>query len=223
MKAPPLNLKEAFGVVLNDRSFLLFSIALTFLIFTTGIYTLATPFWVKYTLGASPQTTSLIFATVFIVAILSVSIWGRLTRFLGVKPTWLLAVGVMGLSAIVLGFSTNLVMGTIGAAIAGIGLGGIKVCRELIMADFVDQSLEKTGHRREGVYYSLLRVIGKLSKILESLALLLLGLLFGYVSGEDPGPQPDNAFRFLISALPFVFVILSWLISFKFQFDRKPQ
>jgi GPH family glycoside/pentoside/hexuronide:cation symporter len=89
------------------------------------------------------------------------------------------------------------------------------------MANFVDQSLEETGHRREGVYYSLLRVIGKLSKILESLALVLLGLLFGYVSGDDPGPQPDNAFRFLISVLPFVFVILSWLISLKFQFDRK--
>jgi GPH family glycoside/pentoside/hexuronide:cation symporter len=127
----------------------------------------------------------------------------------------------MGLSAIVLGFTTNLVLGIIGAAIAGAGLGGIKLCRELIMANFVDQSLERTGHRREGVYYSLLRVVGKLSKILESLALVLLGLLFGYVSGDDPGPQPDNAFRFLISVLPVVFVILSWLISLKFQFDRK--
>jgi GPH family glycoside/pentoside/hexuronide:cation symporter len=144
-----------------------------------------------------------------------------LTRFLGIKQTWLWSVGVMGLSAIVLGFTTNLVLGIIGAAIAGVGLGGIKVCRELIMADFVDQSLEKTGHRQEGVYYSLLRVIGKFSKILESLALVLLGLLFGYVSGEDPGPHPDNAFRFLISVLPLIFVIFSWLISLKFQFDRK--
>jgi len=221
LKAPRLDLKDAFGVVLKDRPFLLFSIALTFLTFTTGVYTLATPFWVKYTLGGSPQVTSLIFATVFIVAILSVSIWGRLVRYIGVKGTWLWAVGVMALSAVVLGFTTNLVLGAIGAAIAGAGLGGIKVCREMIMADFVDQSLARTGHRREGVYYSLLRVIGKLSKILESLALVLLGLLFGYVSGENPGPQPDNAFRFLISVLPFVFIIISWLISLRFKFNRR--
>jgi GPH family glycoside/pentoside/hexuronide:cation symporter len=219
LEAPPLDLKNAFGVVFKDRPFLLFSIALTFLTFTTGIYTLATPFWVKYTLGASPQTTSLIFATVFIVAILSVSIWGRLVRFKGIKKTWLWAVGVMALSAIILGFSSDLVLGAIGAAVAGAGLGGIKICREMIMANFVDQSLARTGHRQEGVYYSLLRVIGKLSKILESLALVLLGLLFGYISGENPGPQPDNAFRFLISVFPLVFTLIAWLIASRLSFE----
>lgn len=107
-----------------------------------------------------------------------------------------------------------------GAAVAGAGLGGIKVCREMIVADFVDQSLKRSGHRREGLYYSLLRVVGKLSKILEALALMLLGVLFGYVSGENPGPQPENAFRFLISAFPLVFMIIAWLISSRFSFEN---
>ena len=221
LKAPPLDLKDAFGEVLKDRPFLLFTIAVTFLTFTTGVYTLATPFWVKYTLAASPQVTSLIFATVFIVAILSVSIWGRFVRILGIKRTWLWSVGVMAASAIILGLASNLVLGAIGAAVAGAGLGGIKVCREMIMANFVDRNLKRTGHRREGIYYSLLRVIGKLSKILESLALVLLGLLFGYVSGENPGPQPENAFRFLISVFPLVFTIIAWLIASRLSFENK--
>jgi GPH family glycoside/pentoside/hexuronide:cation symporter len=126
----------------------------------------------------------------------------------------------MSLSAIVLGLSPTLIIGAIGAAVAGAGLGGIKVCREMIMAGFVDRSLERTGHRREGIYYSLLRVIGKLSKILESLALVLLGVLFGYVSGEKPGPQPDNAFRFLISVFPLVFMIIAWYLSSRFSFEN---
>jgi glycoside/pentoside/hexuronide:cation symporter, GPH family len=220
-KAPSLDLKEAFGDVLKDRPFWLFSLALTFLIFTTGVYTLATPFWVKYTLGASPQATSLIFAIVFIVAILSVSIWGRLVRILGVKRTWLWSIGVMALSAIILGLASNLVIGAIGAAFAGAGLGGVKVCREMIMANFVDRSLGRTGHRREGIYYSLLRVIGKLSKVLESLALVLLGVLFGYVSGENPGPHPENAFRFLISVFPLVFMMIAWLIASRLSFENE--
>jgi GPH family glycoside/pentoside/hexuronide:cation symporter len=220
-KAHPLDLKDAFGIVLKDRPFLLFSIALTFLTFTTGAYTLATPFWVKYTLDASPQATSFIFATVFIVAILSVSIWGRLVRSMGIKKSWLWAVGVMAASAIILGLASNLVIGAIGAAVAGTGLGGIKVCREMIMANFVDRSLVLTGHRREGIYYSLLRVMGKFSKILESLALVLLGVLFGYVSGENPGPQPENAFRFLISVFPLVFTLIAWLIASRLSFENK--
>ena len=220
-EAPPLDLKDAFGDVLQDRPFWLFAIALTFLTFTTGLYTLATPFWVKYTLNASPQTTSLIFATVFIVAILAVSLWSRLMRHWGVKRAWMWAIGVMALSAIVLGLTTNLILGVIGAAVAGAGLAGIKVCREMIMANLVTQSLARTGHRREGIYYSLLRFFGKLSKILEALALILLAVLFGYISGEDPGPNPDTAFRFLISVLPFVFLVFAWLLSRRLTFEEQ--
>ena len=221
MNAPPLGLKDAFGEVLRDRPFLLFTIAVTFLIFTTGAYTLATPFWVKYTLRASPQVTSLIFAIVFITAILSVPIWGRVLPILGMKRTWLWTVAVMGTSAIILGLASNLVIGAIGAAVAGASLGGLKVCREIIMANFVDRGLERTGHRREGIYYGVLRVTGKLSKILEALALVLLGLLFGYVSGENPGPQPENAFRFLMSVFPLVFTILAWLVASRLSFESK--
>ena len=222
-KVAPLNLKDAFSEVFQDRPFWQFAIALTFLTFTTGLYTLATPFWVKYTLGASPQSTSIIFATVFLVAILAVSLWSRLVRSWGVKRTWMWAIVVMALSAIILGLTTNLILGVIGAAVAGAGLAGIKVCREMIMANLVTQSLDRTGYRREGIYYSLLRFFGKLSKILEALALILLAVLFGYISGEDPGPNPDNAFRFLISVLPFIFMTFAWMLSRRLRLEEQQQ
>lgn len=221
LKAPPLDLNRAFGEVIKDRPYLMFTFAVTFLMFVTGVYTLATPFWVKYTLGASPQATSLIFATVFIAAILSAPIWGRIVRVLGIKRSWLWAVGVMAASTVLLGFATNLMVGAIGAAVAGASMGGINVCREVIMANFVDADLERTGHRQEGVYYSLKRVIGKLSKITESLALVLLAVLFGYVSGENPGPHPENAFRFLMSVFPLIFTIIAWLIASRLSFETK--
>jgi GPH family glycoside/pentoside/hexuronide:cation symporter len=221
LKVPPLDLKDAFGEVLKDRPFLLFSIALTFMAGITGAYTLATPFWVKYTLAASPQAISIIFATVFIVGILSVSIWGRIVRIQGIKRTVLWSVGVTAASAIILGLASNLVLGAIGAAVAGAGLGGANVCREMIMANFVDRNLERSGYRREGIYYSLLLVIAKLSKIQGSLALVLLGLLFGYVSGENPGPHPENAFRFLMSVFPLVYASIAWLIVRRLSFENK--
>jgi GPH family glycoside/pentoside/hexuronide:cation symporter len=221
LKAPPLDLKDAFGEVLKDRPFLLFIIAVTFLMFSIGAYTLAIPFWVKYTLGASPQATSLIFATAFIVAILSVSIWGRLVRILGIKRSWLWSVGVGAASPIIMGLASNLVVGAIGAAFVGVSMGGINVCRVIIMANFVDRNLKRTGYRREGIYFSLLRVIGTLSKIPQALALVLLSLLFGYVSGENPGPHPENAFRFLISVFPFVFATIAWLIASRLSFETK--
>jgi len=221
LNAPPLNLKNAFWEVLKDRSFLLFMIAVTFLMFSIGVYTLAIPFWIKYTLGTIPQGTSLVFAIAFIVAILSVSVWGRFVPILGIKRSWLLSVGVGAASPIIMGLASNLIVGAIGAAVIGVSMGGINVCRVIIMANFVDRDLKRTGHRREGIYYSLFHVIGKLSKIPQALALVLLGLLFGYVSGENPGPQPENAFRFLISVLPFVFAIIAFLIASKLSFENE--
>jgi GPH family glycoside/pentoside/hexuronide:cation symporter len=216
---PPLSVRAVFRDVLRDRPYWLFVAALTFVTFTTGVYTLATPFWTKYTLGAGPQSPSLIFATVFLVAIASVTVWTRWVSAWGVKRAWMWSVGGMLSSALALGLAPNLWVGLVGAALAGFGLGGIKVCREMIVADLVDRCLARTGHRREGAYYSLLRVFGKLSKVLEAGALALLGVLFGYVSGADPGPQPGNAFRFLIGVVPFVVLVLAMGMSWRLELD----
>jgi GPH family glycoside/pentoside/hexuronide:cation symporter len=212
-EAAPLNLREAFGPVLRDGHFWHFTAVVTLLSFTTGLYTIGTAFYAKYTLGAGPTAPSWIFGTVFIVAILSVTVWSRLLRRLGVKTTWLWAIGVMLLSAVALGLAFNLSTAIAAAAIAGVGLGGIKVCREMIVASLVDRSMAQTGRRQEGVYYSLNRFFGRLSKLLEALALILLGLLFGYASGEDPGPDPAAAFRFLMGALPFICLVTALYLA----------
>jgi GPH family glycoside/pentoside/hexuronide:cation symporter len=221
LKAPRLDLKSAFGEILTDRPFLLYSVAVTFLTYITAVLSLGTPFWIKYTVAASPQGTSLIFAIVFSVAILSASIWGRFVHILGIRRCWMLSILLMALSAIILGLASDLLVGAIGAAVVGASMGGIKVCHQIIVANFVDRGLKRTGHRREGIYYSLLRVMGKFSKILESLALVLLSLLFGYVNGANPGPQPANAFRFLMSVIPLVLTMIAWLMSRRLLFDSK--
>jgi GPH family glycoside/pentoside/hexuronide:cation symporter len=46
-----------------------------------------------------------------------------------------------------------------------------------------------------------------------------LAVLFGYISGNEPGPNPDDAFRFLISVLPFVFMVIALLLSRRFPFE----
>jgi Na+/melibiose symporter-like transporter len=109
--------------------------------FSTSVYTMEIPFWVKYTLGAKPQATSLIFIIVFVVVILSVSIWGKLVGMVGIKRCWVWVIGVWIVAALILGLASELVIRSIGAAIAGICLAGIKVCRGMIMANFVDRGL----------------------------------------------------------------------------------
>jgi GPH family glycoside/pentoside/hexuronide:cation symporter len=211
-ETPTVNPFTAFRGVLKDRLFWQVTLVATAGWFTTGIYTLATPFYAKYSLKAAPEAPSYIFGTVFIVAIAVITLWGKVVRRRGIRPTWILALGVMALSTVVLGLAPGMTVAVIGAAVAGAGLGGVKVCREMMLASLVDRSAERSGRRNEGIYYSLNRLLGRLSRVLEALALLLLGLLFGYVSGDNPGPNPEAAFRFLMSVFPFVCLLLAiWL------------
>ena len=215
-REPPLEPKGAFGDVVRDRLFWHFAVVSSLILFTTALYTLATPFWTKYTLHAGPQAPALIFAAVFVVAILSVSAWSRLVRRVGTKRVWLWGIGITLFATVVSGLAPNLAVGVVTAAIAGLGLGGVKVCREMILTKLVDGSLERTGHRQEGIYYGLSDLFGRLSKIVQALALVLVLVLFGYVSGEDPGPHPGKAFRFLIGVLPLTCLLPAWILARRF-------
>jgi GPH family glycoside/pentoside/hexuronide:cation symporter len=48
-----------------------------------------------------------------------------------------------------------------------------------------------------------------------------LSVLFGYINGVNPGPQPGNAFRFLMSVIPLILTMIAWLISNKLRFENK--
>jgi len=58
--------------------------------------------------------------------------------------------------------------------------------------------------------------VTRISGALQGLAFLLLPVLFGYVSGEQPGPMPGHAFRFFMSAYPFAACGIALLIARRF-------
>ena len=64
----------------------------------------------------------------------------------------------------------------------------------MIRAELSDRHFAHTGQRSEGVYYSLLGVGIHLSGVLHALALVLIGVAFGYVNGEQHRPRPDAHF-----------------------------
>ncbi|RTH40075.1 hypothetical protein CSW37_00880 [Thermus scotoductus] len=77
-------------------------------------------------------------------------------------------------------------------------------------AQFLARWQEKEGFLR---VYSLVGLLGRVSGALVGLSFALLGPLFGYVSGENPGPNPGLAFRFLISVVPGVAILLAYLLT----------
>jgi len=176
-------------------------------------------FYAKHSLGLPEAATTFLFAAVFLVALPSVFLWGRLSQVLGGKRAWRLAHLLMGLSALLLFLPQSLLPAVLVGALVGIGFAGVRVTGEVIMAKVIDLDAEKTGTRREGAYYSLVGLLGRVSGALVGLAFALLGPLFGYVSGENPGPNPGLAFRFLISVVPGVAILLAYLLTALFPHE----
>lgn len=214
-----LDLLSSFRLVFANRAF--WVAALVGLLFEFGRTVIQTgmAFYAKYSLGLPEAATTLLFAAVFLVALPSVFLWGWLARALGGKRAWRLAHLLMGLAAFVLFLPQALLPALLVGALVGVGFAGVRVTGEVVMAKVIDLDAEKTGTRREGAYYSLVGLMGRLSGAMVGLAFALLGPLFGYVSGENPGPNPGLAFRFLVSVVPGVAILLAYGLAALFPHE----
>ena len=62
----------------------------------------------------------------------------------------------------------------------------------------------------------------KISRFLATMFFLVFAL-FGFESGANPGPQPDNAARFLLTIFPLVLMVISFAFSFFIGFGKTEQ
>jgi glycoside/pentoside/hexuronide:cation symporter, GPH family len=97
-----------------------------------------------------------------------------------------------------------------------VGWCGCQVCFDVIRACLVDQHYDLAGQRSEAVYFRLLGFGIRRSGVLQDAAMVAVGGLFGYIRGEHPGPQPDLTFRFLISVVPVISLLLSIYFTHEF-------
>ncbi|ETN87641.1 MFS transporter [Thermus sp. NMX2.A1] len=216
-----LGLRESFRLVLANRAF--WVAALVGLLFEFGRMVIQTgmAFYAKHSLGLPEAATTFLFAAVFLVALPSVFLWGRLAGALGGKRAWRLAHLFMGLAALLLFLPQSLLPAILVGALVGVGFAGVRVTGEVVMAKVIDLDAERTGTRREGAYYSLVGLFGRASGALVGLSFALLGPLFGYVSGENPGPNPGLAFRFLVAVIPGVAILLAYFLAVLFPHEIK--
>ncbi len=206
----------AFKNVLRDRLFWKFSLTITLVLFGVNTIPFTLPFYVKHALGGGPGLTSLLSGVALCTCLLVLPIWARLVQRQKLRKTFTAAALVLALGTIMMGLPANLWTALAALIVIGVAWGGIWICYNIMRADLISQNLTSTGNHTEGLYYGLLNVFQNMGGILQSIAMLLAGLLFGYVSGDNPGPQPALAFRFLMSFAPLAVLLLSWYFARSF-------
>jgi len=204
-----LGLWPIFREILKGRAFWMYALTLALFAFAVNLFPFAIPFYTKYSLDAEPETIMLLFAASLAAALGSVPVWVRLYHRWGTATVFLRSMGVIVTASVCLGLAPESVTAILATCLYGVGWAGCQVCFDVIRADLVDRHYRLTGQRSEAVYFSLLGFGIHLSGVLQGAAMFAVGMLFGFISGEHPGPQPDLAFRFLIGAVPMIGLLLS--------------
>ncbi len=210
--------------ILADRVFWLYILMMVLAFFSTGLVPFALPFYVKYSMKAQTSTISVLSGLALLSSLIVMPVWAKLIKRWELRNIFMATSAVLCIGMLGLGLFKEIPIVALFAVIFGVAVQGINVSNIVIRAALVSRNISRTGNRNEASYYGMMNSCLRLGGLLQSLAMLLIGLLFGYVSGDHPGPQPGIAFRFLIGILPVISLAIACLFAWQFfnRFSIKP-
>ena len=182
------------------------------------------PLYILYFLKREDGISTTIMLGVSILsAIIFIPVWFKIIKKTTVMPAWRSAFAILAVGLIPLFFTSNFVAAVCMTVILGFGMGGVQASMDVVAARIIDEDSRKYGLQREGIYSSLLGVLNKVSGLFVSAGYLIAGKFFGYQNGDNPGPMPDLASRFLVVIFPAILMLLAFGFSFflKFKEDEK--
>ena len=211
---------NSIKTLLTNRKFWIAGLANAFYSAAMSLVLASLPFFVKYTLKIPSGQSTILFASVLLVAIGGVTIWARLVKKYSLIPIWRIALLSLAVAFIPLSFANSLPTAIIGSVLVGFGFAGVITTMDLIGAKIMDEDTQKYNLRREGIISNAMGFMNRLNGLFTSFAFFLVAKLFGFESGLNPGTQPDNAARFLLTIFPLVCMIFSFGFSFFLDFTK---
>lgn len=212
----PQLFKSIWAIVKNPK-FWLYGLTNAAFFAALSVLQQSVNFFAKYVLRNETLATVLL-AAVIVVAIIGIPAWIQIVKRLHLMKTWRLTLLCVTVALIPLFFVKTLVGSTITLVVLGFGYGGVCVTMDIVGARILDEDKARYGVQREGTFSSLTGVLNKTSGLFAAVGFLLVSRLYGYESGEVPGPQPADAARFLISIFPFIIMVICCLLSLTLRF-----
>jgi GPH family glycoside/pentoside/hexuronide:cation symporter len=206
-----------------NRKFWIAGLANAFYSAAMSLVLASVPFYVEYALGLSSGQSTFLLAAVLLIAIAGVAVWAWLVRKFSLMPVWRTALAVLAITFIPLYFARDLVLAIICSAFVGFGFAGVITTMDLIGARIIDEDTQKHGLRREGIISNALGFMNRLNGLFTSVAYLLVARIYGFESGDNPGTQPDEAARFLMTIVPPILMAISFAFSWFISFKKAPE
>jgi len=211
---------KALKDLLTNGKFWIAGLANAFYSAAMSLVLASVAFYVEYALGLSSGQSTFLLAAVLVIAIAGVAIWAWLVRKFSLIPIWRASLAVLAITFVPLYFAPNLATAIVFSAFVGLGFAGVITTMDLIGAKIMDEDTQKHGLRREGIISNALGFMNRLNGLFTSIAYYLVSKIYLFESGDNPGPRPDAAARFLMTIVPPVLMVISFAFSWFINFDK---
>ncbi|MCA0757451.1 MFS transporter [Paenibacillus sp. N4] len=195
---------KSLKLTFSNRAFLFYVTGSFFVQFTFAMLPAAIPFYTKYVLGAAEEKNTYLLGAIFLTAIPCVYVWGRLVQRWGPRAAVMASASVYAAALLPFAFIANAASAVIAAAAIGIGLAGLLVLLDVLLSEIIDEDENRTGVRREGMYFGMNGFIVKWGVSLQ--AVVLGGILeaTGYVKDAVQAEAAVWGIRSMLSFIPFL-------------------
>jgi GPH family glycoside/pentoside/hexuronide:cation symporter len=210
---------EALKATLRNRSFVTYVIFQLMIQFALALIIAAIPFFVKYVLRQPESVASYLLFAAFGIAFPMVFVWSRLAVRLSARMAMMAAISVFALMLLPFLIVSSVWSTLLTTALVGLGLGGLVVLPDILLADVIDEDELKTGRRREGMYFGMQGLLMRGSIVLQVLVLNGTLALVGYDPDLTAAQQPallEGGLRALFSIVPAIAAGLGVLALFAY-------
>ena len=223
LKTEKPQLWDSLKTLFKNKKFWIAGLANAFYSATMSLVLASIPFYVKYSLKIQESQSTLLFATVLVIAIAAVAVWAKLIKKYTAVPIWRIALMLLGVGFIPIYFANSLLTAILASILLGLGFAGVIATMDLIGARIIDEDSSKSGVRREAIFTSASGFMNRLNGLFTSLAFFLVFKVYGFESGNVPGPNPGGAAKFLLAVFPFILIIISCIFSRFLSFPQESE
>jgi GPH family glycoside/pentoside/hexuronide:cation symporter len=217
-------LRQSLRAALKNRPFVFGAAIFLFTWFALDIMQTALLFFIKYALERE-HLGNLIMVTILVTAVLTLPLWqiaakrwDKRLAYIGGIAFWV----VVQLLIVTLKPDSNLVWSLILCSLAGVGVGAAHVLTWSIIPDAVEWDEWQTGERHEGMFYSLITLLKKVSSSIAIPLVLLVLELTNYQSNAVA--QPASALmgiRIAIGIIPVLMLLIGIMFAFNYPLNRQ--
>ena len=215
------SLKTAF----KNRPFVFGALMYLFTWMTIIVVESNLQFFIIYVLGRQSQS-MIIMVSIFVTAIFALPIWNWISKHWNKRYAYIGGVAFWALVMMVLIFmspETPFWLILILCILAGIGVSAAQVLPWAIIPDAIEWEEWHTGERHEGMFYSLITLLGKVGMAIAQPAGLLILQLSNFQEGQNV-VQPASALlgiRLVIGILPALLLVGGIIMASLYPLTRK--